>query len=130
MESWTQVLLTSVASVIASSSFWAYMTSRDKKKDAMTNLIMGLGYDKLMTLGIEYLKRGWITKDEYEDYRKYLFEPYKALGGNGVAEKIMMEVSALPFLPHARYIQVVKDEEVSNERNRASLAQGRHSAAA
>lgn len=44
---------------------------------------------------MEYIKRGWITKDEYEDLRDYLYKPYKELGGNGSAERIMLEVDKL-----------------------------------
>src|SRR6478609_472954 len=106
MEAWLQILLTSVGAVVASSGFWAYITTKDKKKDATTRLLMGLSYDKIVTLGMIYIQRGWITKDEYEDYRRYLYEPYQALGGNGVAEKIMMEVSALPLRSMNRYSQM------------------------
>src|SRR5689334_14036995 len=93
---------------------------------------MGLSYDKIVTLGMIYLQRGWITKDEYEDYRRYLFEPYKALGGNGVAEKIMDDVSKLPFRSMSKYSQMGPEsrdvKELNNEREFPSVASGRHRA--
>ena len=58
---------------------------------------MGLAYDKIVSVGIAFIERGWVSKDEYEEYQKYLVEPYKAMGGNGVAERIATEVGRLPF---------------------------------
>lgn len=58
---------------------------------------MGLAYDKIVSIGITFIDRGWVTKDEYEEYQKYLVEPYKAMGGNGVAERVAKEVASLPF---------------------------------
>lgn len=110
MESWLQIVLTSVASVIASSGFWAYMQNRSDNRDATTRLLMGLAYDQLTTRGVAYIERGWITKDEYEEYRKYFYEPYKALGGNGVAERIMQEVSTLSFRSHGKYEDIFRNE--------------------
>lgn len=63
----------------------------------MTRLLMGLAYDKIQQLGLSYIDRGWISGAEYEDFRKYLYEPYKDFGGNGVAEQIMQQVSNLPL---------------------------------
>ena len=60
-------------------------------------MIKGLGHSKIMETGMIYINRGWITKDEYEDLYTYLYEPYKALGGNGSAERIMEEVRKLPI---------------------------------
>jgi hypothetical protein len=130
---WLQLLLTNVFAIVASSGFWAYITSKDKRKDATTQLLMGLSYDKIVTLGMIYIQRGWITKDEYEDYRRYLFEPYKALGGNGVAEKIMDDVSKLPLRSMNKYSQMgpesrdVKELNI-NERESPGVASGRHRA--
>lgn len=97
MEQWLPVAVTSATSVIASTGFWAWLQKRDNSKDAMTRLLMGLAYDKIQQLGMSYIHRGWISVSEYEDFRKYLFEPYKDFGGNGVAEQIMHQVSNLPM---------------------------------
>jgi len=65
---------------------------------------MGIAYEHIMTFGVAYIRRGWATRDEYEELRKYFFEPYKALGGNGSAERVMNEVEKLPFGPvHPQY---------------------------
>jgi hypothetical protein len=44
-----------------------------------------------------YLDRGYILKDEYDDLVKYLYKPYSAFGGNGLAEKVFAEVKELPI---------------------------------
>lgn len=114
LDSWWQMALTSIGSVLASSGFWAYMQRLDKMKAATTRLLMGLAYDQLTTLGVKYIERGWVTKDEFEEYRKYFFEPYKALGGNGVAERIMAEVEILPLTSHNKYAGIFRNRQ--NER--------------
>lgn len=106
-----QTVLISVASILASSGFWAHVQSRDSSKSATVRLLMGLAYSKVADLGIGYIERGWITRDELEEYQKYFFEPYKALGGNGVAERIHEEVVRLPFQPHSRYESLFTDRE-------------------
>lgn len=70
---------------------------------------MGLAYDRVTTLGIAYIERGWVTRDEFEEYQKYFVEPYMALGGNGVAERIWLEVRTLPFRPHSRYSEIFRN---------------------
>lgn len=103
MDTWLQIALTSVTTVLASSGFWAYRSSKNNTKDATTRLLMGLAYETITTLGVAYIERGWVTKDEYEELDKYFYKPYKALGGNGVAERVMNEVSRLPFSSHNKY---------------------------
>ncbi|ASU03941.1 hypothetical protein SEA_FRODOSWAGGINS_28 [Streptomyces phage FrodoSwaggins] len=111
METWLQLVLTSLVTLGASSGFWAYLQHKDRARSATTRLLMGMAYDTITTLGIAYIERGWVTKDEYEELRKYFFEPYKALGGNGVAERIMGEVSRLPFQSHSRYSEIFRNRE-------------------
>lgn len=68
---------------------------RSSKRTAESDMLMGLGHDRIVFLGSEYVKRGYITKDEYENLHEYLFKPYLELGGNGTAQKIMNEVEKL-----------------------------------
>ena len=103
MDSWLQVFLVSITSVIGSSGFWAYMQRRDRVKNATARLVMGLAYDQIATRGMEYIDRGWVTKDEYEEFMKYFYTPYKALGGNGVAEQIVTKVRQLPLRTYTKY---------------------------
>lgn len=94
---WVTVLVTLIGAFIASSGFWAYINSRNNKHDNKTKLLIGLGHDRIIFLGMKYIERGWITEDEYENIHDYLYIPYKEAGGNGSAERIMAEVQKLPI---------------------------------
>jgi hypothetical protein len=111
MDDLKSIVIALLSTILASSGFWAYLRQRDRAKHTMSRLIMGLAYDKLMTVGVSYIERGWVTKDEFEDYRKYLYDPYKELGGNGVAERIMGEVANLPIRKYDRYTQIVDQSQ-------------------
>ena len=91
------VLITSLASIFASNGFWTYKTKKEDKNSLQAKMVLGLGHDKITWLGMCYIKRGYITKDEYENLHDYLYVPYRALGGNGSAERIMKEVMKLPI---------------------------------
>lgn len=90
-----------ILAIFGSTGFWnfliAYMQEHRKKKSPRDRLIMGLGHDKICDRCAKYLQRGHITKDEYEDLRKYLYEPYRDMGGNGTCERLMQEVDKLPI---------------------------------
>lgn len=92
-----QIVITVLCSVLASSGFWAWMQSRENKKDAKTDMLKGLGHDRIMFLGMSYIDRGYITQDEYENLYQYLYRPYEKLGGNGSAKRVMQEVDKLPI---------------------------------
>lgn len=95
------VLITALIAAVSSSgicSIALYLIQRhDKKKDNTTKMILGLGHDRIMSLCEKYIEIGAITAEQYEDLNKYLYEPYKALGGNGTAEKLMEHVRKLPI---------------------------------
>lgn len=93
---WIQMLLTAIVSVLASSGFWAYFQSKHEDKSARTRLLVGLAHDRILQSGMFYVNRGYVTIDEYENLHEYLYKPYKELGGNGTAEKVMEELKALP----------------------------------
>ena len=108
MNPFLQMAVTVVCAVLASSGFWAWMSSRREKNDAKTRMILGLGHDRIISLAMKYIERGWITQDEYEDLNKYLYIPYREMGGNGTAERVMTEVKKLP-IRHISYIQQAKE---------------------
>lgn len=111
MAKWWLPVIVSIASILASSGFWAYVQYKDSSRDATKRLLMGLAYDKVTTLGLDYLHRGWMTRDEFDEYQKYFVAPYIALGGNGVAERIYKDVARLPFHSHSRYEALVDRED-------------------
>lgn len=97
MDTWQQIVLTVFSSVLASSGLWAYVTKRLERKDVKTEMLVGLAHDRIIYLGMYYIDRGYITQDEYENLHDYLYIPYKKMGGNGSAERIMREVDKLPL---------------------------------
>lgn len=94
------MFVTIFVTVMASSGFWAWMNNRSAKKRAEIKLLLGLAHDRIIHLGWNYHRRGYITKDEYEDFVNYLYSPYSEFGGNGLAEKTMEMVNTLPMKPN------------------------------
>lgn len=95
------IILTILSSVLASTGLWGLLTrifeKNSTKKDAQTEMLIGLAHDRICYLGEKYIERGWITRAEYENLHDYLYMPYHALGGNGTAEKIMTEIKGMRF---------------------------------
>lgn len=114
MESWVQLVLTFVGSLTASGGLWAYVQHKDQNKSATSRLLMGIAYDTLVTKGMEFIERGWVTTDEFDEFEKFYFQPYKDLGGNGTAERIMNQVKSLPFSSKSKYEDVLTKREYIN----------------
>lgn len=97
MESWVQLLVTVLCSVVASSGFWSYIQKKKEKNDARTELLLGLAHDRIVEKGMQYIERGYITQDEYENLNDYLYKPYTKNHGNGSGDRVMAEVNKLPI---------------------------------
>ena len=97
MDFWAQLIATIVCSVLASSGLWTLLSKRMDKNSAEKELLIGIAHDRIMFLGMSYITRGYITKDEYENLYQYLYNPYRKAGGNGSAEHIMNQVDKLPI---------------------------------
>ena len=97
-----QILTTIIVSVLASTGIWTVInnliTAHREKKSESTKMLLGLGHDRIYELSLFYIQRGSISSDEYENLIKYLYEPYKKLGGNGTAERLIAEVKKLPIV--------------------------------
>lgn len=97
----TEFIAVIIGAIFASGGFWAFITAwynnRSKKQNALVKLMLGIGHREIVECGMEYIERGYITKDEYEDLMHYLYEPYLELGGDGTAERIMQSVKQLPI---------------------------------
>lgn len=105
-----QALVVALGGFLAGSGgFWVYLTRKYEKKDAVDKLIMGLAHDKIVFLGMKYIEKGFVTKDEYDDLFKYFWEPYEALGGDGSAERIIRIVDLLPLRPERRQHKEIRD---------------------
>lgn len=92
-----QAIVTIVGSILASSGLWAWVMKKSEKKDVKIKMLIGLAHDRILYLGMAYIERGFITQDEYENLRVYLYEPYEKMGGNGSAKRVMSEVEKLPI---------------------------------
>lgn len=102
MEDMISILITGICSIIASSGFWLYLQKRSDKHNELTckynaqaEMLRGLGHDRIVRHGIRYIAKGFITTSEYENLKDYLYTPYKKLGGNGSADRIMLEIDKL-----------------------------------
>ena len=84
-----------------------YLQKRADKKDARTKMLLGIGHDRILYLGMHYIERGLITHDEFENLNEQLYKPYLEMGGNGMARRIMEDVGKLPV---TRNIIKKKDE--------------------
>lgn len=94
---WAQVLTSVLIALISSTGLWSYIASYRNKHDAKTRLLIGLAHDRIIYLGTQYIERGYITPDEYENLNDYLYQPYAENGGNGSAKRVMEQVKALPI---------------------------------
>ena len=90
--------------IFASSGFWAFalyvFQSRQRVSDhdkAILDCLKGLMNTRIRIQAEEYISRGSITYAEYRELIEYLYKPYKAIGGNGLAEKAIGEVEKLPI---------------------------------
>ena len=97
MEEWLVVLITVAGTFLASSGFWGYIQYRQANNDAVSKLVLGIGYYTIQEECIRHLHAGSITREEYNEIHRYLYEPYTDLGGNGTAKKMMADVSQLPI---------------------------------
>jgi len=64
--------------------------------NSVSELCMGLAFDRIKHVGEHYIERGYISVDEREDFRKYLWTPYHNAGGNGSGDAIMHQLDQLP----------------------------------
>lgn len=81
-----------------------FVSRHDKRKEEkngklndIATAVVGLDHDRITCLGQKYIDRGYVTQNEYENLIDYLYNPYKKLGGNGTAEKVVNEVKQLPL---------------------------------
>ena len=97
MIQYIQMFVAILTSLIASTGFWTFLYKVKINNSKENAMLIGLGHDRIISLGMEYLKRGYIYEAEYDNLYNYLYVPYKSLGGNGSAERIIEEVKKLPI---------------------------------
>lgn len=67
-----------------------------EENDLIKRMVMGSLYGRTKYLGEQYIKKGYISMQEYSDWIKYLYQPYKDAGGDGTIDKIAAEINKLP----------------------------------
>lgn len=96
-----------VIAVFASSGFWALLTAvytshitkkaeEKRTDDSERQLLIGLAHDRIYGLCSEYIQRGEITLEEYDNLT-YLYKPYEKAGGNGTGKRLFEQVEKLPM---------------------------------
>ena len=87
-----------ITTVLSGPGIWAWAKTRTQRNDYEDTLLLQVAKNQLVTQGREYLKRGYITMDEYEEYEAE-YKVYSGLGGNGLARRIFEQVDDLPMMP-------------------------------
>ena len=96
-----ELVVAIVVAIVGSNGLWALIQTRVNNKDAASQMLLGIGHDRIIALCEAYIQRGYISHDEFENLVDYLYKPYKSLGGNGTAERLVEEVKKLPVKAHA-----------------------------
>lgn len=92
-----QMVLTITVTILASNGFWMYLQFKMSYKDSKTKLLMGLAHDRIVSMSMAYIERGFITHEEYENLNKYLFKPYDMIGADETTKRLMCEIKKLPI---------------------------------
>lgn len=98
-----------IIAVLGSGGVWAvlnnivsyFVRKFDKKNDEIEThgkALRGLLYGELERRCTGYIRAGGISASDLNTLRKYYYEPYKLLNGDGVIDSLMARVEALPIL--------------------------------
>lgn len=88
-----------ITTVLSGPGIWAWAKTRTQRNDSEDELLLQVAKNQLVSQGRVYLKRGYITMDEYEEYESE-YRVYSNLGGNGLARRIFEQVDELPMMPN------------------------------
>lgn len=92
---WPQLVVTVFLGIIGSGGLWAYLQRKFTNNTAERALLLGLAHDRIIARGMNFIERGWLSIDEYEDFVLYLWGPYSEFGGNGLAQRVKDQVDEL-----------------------------------
>lgn len=88
-----------ITTLLGGSGIWAWAKAKSERNNTEDKLLLQVAKNQLVDQGRTYLKRGYITMDEYEEYESE-FKVYETLGGNGLARRVFKQVDDLPILPN------------------------------
>lgn len=95
----TEIINSAITALLGSSGIWMWMKAKTDHNNSEDRLLLAVARNQLVEQGREYLKRGYITMDEYEEYEDH-YKLYSDLGGNGLARRIFTRVDELPLVPN------------------------------
>lgn len=98
MSGW-EYILAGMGTIFASTGFWTLINRILDKRSDRRMMVLGLTYLGIKMSCKAILDRGYVQMEELEDLEKYLYEPYKRMGGNGTAEAMLMKIKQLPNKP-------------------------------
>lgn len=112
----TEIVVTIVVTTIASSGLWTFLSGQLANRGATRQLLKGIAHDRIVTLGIQYIRRGWISRYEYDTFIHTLYDPYIKIGGNGLCKNVMGQVDQLMIKDIAfdKILEVIDDEQKSS----------------
>ena len=88
-----------ITALLGGSGIWAWAKAKNERNDTEDKLLLQVAKNQLVNQGRKYLKRGYVTMDEYEEYEAE-YRIYSTLGGNGLARRVFKQVDDLPILPN------------------------------
>jgi hypothetical protein len=107
-----QIIVTAITAIVASSGFWVFINRKRNAGSLTRELLIGLAHDRIVTLSLEYIYRGWITQEEHENLCVFLYSPYHLMGENGSVLRLMDDVNKLPIkaLPLTAILKETKND--------------------
>ncbi|KMW23674.1 hypothetical protein [Enterocloster citroniae] len=91
---WVQEILAGISGALA----WLGRKVHHWKQeqDLVKQGVLAILHDRLYQACQYYLRKGYCSIDD-RDNLEYMFQPYKALGGNGTGEELYNRCLALPY---------------------------------
>lgn len=99
-ETMNEQMLQLIAIILGSNWLGSFLMelykSKTKKKTPTQIIIRALARRDLLKTADDYMDKGYIPSDEYDDFAKE-YKAYTDLKGNGKVEKVVTEVLKLPM---------------------------------
>lgn len=102
-----EAVIISLTTALLTGGFFSFLQFMIKRHDDKTNnvkakneliedALLAILHDKIYVTGSRILKEGTISAEDANNL-DHLYQPYKALGGNGTCERIIKEINELPL---------------------------------
>ena len=95
-----KLILTFVVTLIGSQGLWILLSKISEKRSATSQLIRGLAHEQIVDKGMQYIHRGWISNDEYDDFLNYLYIALAYIILNFILYKCVISNTFLQFLSY------------------------------